>query len=676
MITPLDVGVRGDDNDTQRESLVQSLEVDLEHQGGGGFYASKYGLDGGDEEEEEWVGTANLDEFFSRVYSYYYEGGFSCIVAKSVVNILTLGFTVVFSTFLLGFVNWHGLMSCKDEATCKGFYEYVITLDDHDSLAFRVFVVLYCLVFTIYWLYTVVSFIPTIRRSWEIRSFFIRLLKIPTRELQTMEWSEIVNRMIHLQESGEYPIQINGSSFGPKEVVMRIMRKKNYFIALINERVLPVGTTMFNCSSSSTWFLGKNLELMLEFCVLDYMFNDQFQLRHDFKANPNKLKVRFILCGLLNLAVMPFSLGFMIIYSFLKYAEEFHSKKNYLGPRWWSPYALWEFREYDEVEHIFEKRTVASIKHADLFLKQFPSPVPTVIAGGVSFITGAFVAVLMLFTLMDESIVLHVRLEGRNLVWYIAVFSGVLAISRAFVPPLEETIFNPSKAMRRLVAYTHFLPDNWRKQTHTYDVRDEFSDYFQYKIVLLARELMCIITTPFVLCFVLPKQAPIIVDFIQSRTSSVDGLGDVCVYSLLDLRTNGDPMYHDTESVGRFLTVQKSSVRGGKLEKSWLNFKLNYPGWGQEEDGEDGLAIDHSLSEFQKRTVTESIASSTGSNMASSFTAAADLEKKQRQRNLNDASSHTSSQADHDFFGVSDAAVLPLDSFKYPNSENYFYWLE
>jgi autophagy-related protein 9 len=43
------------------------------------------------------------------------------------------------------------------------------------------------------------------------------------------------------------------------------------------------------------------------------------------------LKRRFFVMGILNLVLMPFIMIFMLIFFFLKNAEELHSKKSVLG---------------------------------------------------------------------------------------------------------------------------------------------------------------------------------------------------------------------------------------------------------------------------------------------------------------------------------------------------------
>lgn len=58
----------------------------------------------------------NLDTFLTRVYSYYAEKGFVTMVVARISNLLTLGFTIVFSCFLFLYVNWSILFTCQKEA--------------------------------------------------------------------------------------------------------------------------------------------------------------------------------------------------------------------------------------------------------------------------------------------------------------------------------------------------------------------------------------------------------------------------------------------------------------------------------------------------------------------------------------------------------------------------------
>ncbi|KXZ53043.1 hypothetical protein GPECTOR_8g408 [Gonium pectorale] len=60
-------------------------------------------------ESYEFAAIANLDLFFTRVYRYWHERGLRSILLSGALNLLALGFTAAFSTFLLLFVDWRAL---------------------------------------------------------------------------------------------------------------------------------------------------------------------------------------------------------------------------------------------------------------------------------------------------------------------------------------------------------------------------------------------------------------------------------------------------------------------------------------------------------------------------------------------------------------------------------------
>lgn len=53
-----------------------------------------------------WTNVENMDDFFQRVYAYYQGKGLYCILLSRLLNLLTLGFVIFFSTFLIGCVDY------------------------------------------------------------------------------------------------------------------------------------------------------------------------------------------------------------------------------------------------------------------------------------------------------------------------------------------------------------------------------------------------------------------------------------------------------------------------------------------------------------------------------------------------------------------------------------------
>ena len=230
-------------------------------------------------------------------------------------------------------------------------------------------------------------------------------------------------------------------------------------------------------------------------------------------------------------------------------------------------------------------------------------------------------AVLLLLTLVDEELLLHIHLLDRNLLWYIAVFSGILAISRAFIPTPEQSVLSPDRAMRKvravpptgwcvcrragvpaltravprravqLVAYTHYMPKRWRGRFNTYDVRDEFLELYQFKVVLFLQEILGAVTTPLVLLFTLPRRAHDIVEFVRRVSISDDNLGSVCGYALFNMRKFGNAKYGAPVHASKLWRS-----RQGKMEKSLLSFQANNPEWSATKDGVELL---QQLTRFQ-----------------------------------------------------------------------------
>ena len=63
-----------------------------------------------------------------------------------------------------------------------------------------------------------------------------------------------------------------------------------------------------------------------------------------------------------------------------------------------------------QLEHMFKHRLNTSYRHAVEYVKQFPSPIISMIAKLVAYVTGAFAAILIGIALIDESLMEgHVR---------------------------------------------------------------------------------------------------------------------------------------------------------------------------------------------------------------------------------------------------------------------------
>ena len=145
----------------------------------------------------------NLDAWFTSLYDYYHDKGFYCIVTSRVVNLLTLGFTIVFSAWLLLFVDWRylstecaedarGRASAGAEGTCDVLRDATFASPlSHRSTLANVVVVTYLLIFSLYWTWSLARLATDLRPLLEMRSFCNNKLQLSDRDVQArpVHWS-------------------------------------------------------------------------------------------------------------------------------------------------------------------------------------------------------------------------------------------------------------------------------------------------------------------------------------------------------------------------------------------------------------------------------------------------------------------------------------------------------
>lgn len=448
------------------------------------------------------------------------------------------------------------------------------------------------MLFSSYWTWNAMTSYLVILQAIDMENFYREILLINQIEIFTITWDEIIRRFITLHENGKYRIAVK-EKLTEHEIVLRIMRKENYLIAFINKKLLNLhvpwwASYFFN---ERRLFLTKSLEWSLSFCVLEYLFTEEFTISLDFMRNKEELERRFFVVGVIHFALLPFMLIFMSIHFILQNAQQFHYNRAYLGPRQWSPLALWTFREFNELPHLFDERMNKAYLPAMKYLNLFHNPYTAVIARFSSNISGAFIAVLLIISIMNEGILLNVHIAEHNLLWYLGVFTATFAASRSMIPDetARASASTPEETLESVASFTHHYPLHWTGKAHTLAVKDEFQDLFPYKAQLFGMEVLSVLLTPMVLCFSLPNSVDSIISFVKQHSKYVDGVGAVCDYSTFDLVKYGDP---------RFGAVTEGSVDAahrpaeGKLEQSYLNFRLANPRW---EGDETGRAMEEKL---------------------------------------------------------------------------------
>ncbi|KAI9459444.1 APG9-domain-containing protein [Lactarius psammicola] len=546
----------------------------------------KRGLDAYERALWNWVNVYNLDAFLQEVYLYYHGKGIYSIALKRGLNLLTVGFVIGFSTFLLRCVDYSRVRS-----------DHVTRLSDivveRCVSRFSGFTLLFFLLFCAFYVWQIALFVLSVMRLVDMYRFYTYLLQIPDEDIQTISWPEVVRRigairnsnpLTELSSSSSRPRASEGAKLDAHDIANRIMRQENFLIALFNKELLDLRVPLPNgwpTEEGKGRTLTRSLEWNLQFCLMEYLFDRRGQVRKVFLKSKNRaalidgLRRRFIFMGILNAIFAPFIVVYLLMYSFFRYFEESYKNPSAISGRAYTPFAHWKFREFNELPHLFERRLKESYPIANMYMGQFPNEKLAISMKFLAFIAGSFAAVLLLATVIEPELFIHLEITPhRTVLFYLSVFGGILAVARGMIPE-ENRVFDSEVLMEALVQYTHYLPDEWRAQLHAKIVHTQFGELFPMKAATFVTELTSVVLTPFILWFALPPCAPTIVDFFREFTVHVDGLGYVCSFAVFDFQRHGNVKFGAPTKVSDARLMSND----GKMEKSFVSFKAAHPEW-------------------------------------------------------------------------------------------------
>ncbi|GAA5937883.1 autophagy protein ATG9 [Sporobolomyces koalae] len=571
-----------------------------------------------------WVNVEDLDKFLEEAYRYYLGKGVWTIGLERVLNLLTVGWVIGFSTFLIGCVDYPKLWRA-DRLSDAVVPKCVSRLSGFTSLLFILFVGFYA--------WRVAEFGLEVRSLWQMHEFYTELLEIPEDDIQTIPWHAIVTRLAHLRESHPSSLssrqQSRDEPLDAHSVANRIMRSQNYLIALLNApSVLNFSLPLPNIKLVKRFigqdgrfgqgWLTKALEWNLNWTVLGFVFDERGIVREALLSERKRaelaqaLKNRFILVGLLNALFAPFIVVYLLIYSFFRYFEEYHKNPSTISSRQFTPLAIYKFRSFNELEHEFSLRLSTVRPLANLYLSSYPRAKTALVSRFVAFLAGSFAAVLILFSIIDPDAFLHFEVTpGRTVLFWIGILGGVVAVARGMTPAQDgEAVrarLDPGEIMAEIVELSRYCPEEWQGRLHAYAVHQSFAPLFPPKPVLFAQELLSVLLTPLVLLFTLPNCATDIVDFFREFTVEVEGLGRVCSFALFDFKSHGarkatstntappKGATHVRQTSARSATAKLRNMES-KMEKSFLNFAASNPEW-QPRDEAQSLYLSQMLSE-------------------------------------------------------------------------------
>ncbi|XP_076826468.1 autophagy-related protein 9B [Brachyhypopomus gauderio] len=557
---------------------------------------------------DSWHHIKNLDNFFTRIYHFHQKNGFACMMLSEFFELVQFLFVVTFTTFLFNCVEYDVLFANRavnhTGQSLNPLDRSKVTLPDAilpsqqcmERIQGNSWIIFLLIMAAIFWIYRLGKVICNVLSYWEIRQFYTKALKIRMDELCNFSWQEVQGRLISLQR--EQQICIHKKELTELDIYHRILRFKNYTVAMINKSLLPVrlrlpflGDVVF-----LTQGLKYNFELIL-FWGPGSLFQNKWNLHPKYKRAGNRLELSrqlsrvILLVGVANLLLCPFVLVWQVLYAFFSYAEVIKREPGSLGARRWSLYGRLYLRHFNELDHELQGRMGRGYKPAARYMNAFVSPLLAVLARNVAFFSGSVLAVLIALTVYDEDV-----LTVQHILTAITVLGVVITITRSFIPD-EHMVWCPEQLLQCVLAHIHYMPDHWKGSAHKSETRDEMAQLFQYKAVFILEELLSPIVTPFILIFLLRNKSLEIIDFFRNFTVEVVGVGDICSFAQMDVRRHGNPQWM---SEGQTEASVYQQAENGKTELSLMHFTLKNPRWQPPQDS--SVFISHVREKVQQDT--------------------------------------------------------------------------
>ncbi|KAM5124881.1 autophagy-related protein 9A-like [Mantella aurantiaca] len=529
-----------------------------------------------------WNHIENLDLFFSRVYNLHQKNGFSCMLMGEIFELLQFIFVVSFTTFLVSCVDYDILFANKmvnhsDNDNNK------VTLPDafllpgvcRDRIQENWFLMSLLVIAGVFWIHRLIKFIYNICCYWEIYNFYIQALRIPMADLPYYTWEEVQSRIVEIQK--DHQICIHKKDLSELDISHRILRFKNYMVAMINKNLLPLqlripllGDCVFY-----TRGLSYNFQLIF-FWGPACLFQNQWSLKPEYKRGGSrldlaeKLSQRILWIGIANLLLCPLVLVWQILYAFFSYTEMLRREPGSLGARCWSLYGRCYLRHFNELDHQLQARLNPAYKPASKYMNCFLSPLLAVTAKHMAFLAGSVLAVLITLTVYDEDV-----LAVQHLLTMVTLLGVMVTVCRSFIPE-EHNVFCPERLLKVILSHIHYMPEHWQRCANRAETRRRFSQLFQYKAVFIVEELLSPLLTPLVLIFGLRPKSLEIIDFFRNFTVEVIGVGDTCSFAQMDVRQHGNPAWM---SAGKSEASVYQQAEDGKTELSLMHFAITNPRW-------------------------------------------------------------------------------------------------
>lgn len=525
----------------------------------------------------KWNHIEDLDSFFSRMYKYHQKHGFLCMLLNEILELLQYMFIVFLTTYLFYGINYDKLFPGTDHKVT--IPDIILPLSEiyKKLTSGACFILILAL---IVWILKCFLRFYQVILFWDIKQFYNTALCIPDNDLDNITWSDIQMKIKQVQL--EQQMCIHKREITELDIYHRVLRQENYVIAMVNKKLLPPRLTVPFIGEVVYWTKAFKFNMQ---CLLFWSpwspFENPWHLREEYKR-PNlrhelsqRLGRQILWCAFINFLLSPFILFWQVVYTLFSYGELLRREPGRLGLRHWSLYSKLYLRHFNELDHELNARLTRAYRPATKYLSAFSSPMITILAEHAAFVFSSLFVVIVMFTLIDDSI-----LTVEHMLLLVTCLGGAIPVCRSFIPD-ESLVWCPESLLQGVVMHTHYLPSKWKGEAHTMKVKEEFQQLFQYRFVALIEDILSPILTPlFMYTHIYPRSLDI-VDFFRNFTVSVVGVGDVCSFAQMDIKKHGNPDWQIPSVFNTPVGAPDQYRQGedGKVEMSLIHFTTTNPHW-------------------------------------------------------------------------------------------------
>ena len=324
------------------------------------------------------------------------------------------------------------------------------------------------------------------------------------------------------------------------------------------------------------------------------------RLRQEFERNETvasmarTLRVRLRLLAIAWLICAPILLCLLLLYLLFEHGDQLHggaqrrsaAARDALETRVPTHEALYVCRLYNEVPHLLRQRLSGVHSLIDSFAQRRSFSLFESVARVLLYASAALMALIALLGVVhdDDALTRINLLFDRSAIWWLGVLGATATTLRSLlrVNVQDDNDATGDRggqyvALRGIAKRLLVWPDRWFGNEHSDDVRRLLTTLFAQRTVDVARELLSVLATPYLLWTVLAPRSKQMLDFIVDSTVVMPTVGHVVRHS--ELRVRDEVGGRSRQRSGSDVERQRSESRVAlqKAQLSLLHFCRHYP---------------------------------------------------------------------------------------------------